>query len=53
MRMKESKNLYFQNKLYTKLKEAEQEAQLQNKRYTSKDVLKALKDVIKDAMKGK
>lgn len=53
MSMKACKNLYFQNEIYTKLKEAEQEAQLQNKRYTSKDVLKALKDVIKDAMKYK
>lgn len=39
-------NLQFENEVYFKLLEAEKEAELTDKRYSSKEVLKAMKDVI-------
>lgn len=53
MSMEAYENLHFQSEVYFKLQEAEREAELSDKRYSSKDVLQALKDVIKDAIKSK
>ena len=39
-------NLQFDSEVYVKLKEAEREAEITNKRYSSKEVLKAMKDAI-------
>lgn len=39
-------NLQFESEVYFKLQEAENEAILTNKRFSSKDVLKSLKEVI-------
>ena len=36
----------FESEVYFKLQEAEKEAELTDKRYSSKDVLKAMKDAI-------
>lgn len=44
--MEAFENLQFESEVYSKLKEAEQEAELTDKRYSSKDVLKAMKAVI-------
>ena len=38
--------LQFEGGVYVKLKEAEREAELTDKRFSSKDVLKAMKDAI-------
>ena len=46
MRMEAFENLQFESEVYLKLREAEREAELTNKRYSSKEVLKALKDAI-------
>ncbi len=40
-------NLQFESEVYSKLKEAEQEAEQSNIRYSSKDVLTAMREVIK------
>ena len=40
-------NLHFQSEVYFKLQEAEREAELSDKRYSSKDVLQAVKETIK------
>lgn len=39
-------NLQFESEVYFKLQEAEREAELTSKRYSSKEVLKAMKDAI-------
>ena len=38
--------LHFESEVYFKLQEAEKEAELTDQRYSSKDVLKAMKDAI-------
>ena len=49
MSMEAYENLQFQSEVYFKLLEAERESELSDKRYTSKDVLKTLKETIKGA----
>lgn len=44
--MEAYENLQFESEVYFKLKEAEREAELTDKRYSSKDVLKAMKEAI-------
>jgi len=39
-------NLQFESEVYFKLREAEREAKLTDKRYSSKEVLKAMRDAI-------
>lgn len=39
-------NLQFESEVYFKLQEAEREAEMTDKRYSQKDVLKAMKEVI-------
>lgn len=46
MSMEAFENLQFESEVYIKLQEAEREAELTNKRYSSKEVLKAMKDAI-------
>ena len=46
MSMEAFESLQFESEVYLKLREAEREAELTNKRYSSKEVLKALKDAI-------
>lgn len=47
MSMEAYENLHFQSEVYFKLQEAEREAELSDKRYSSKDVLQAVKEAIK------
>lgn len=44
--MEAFENLQFESEVYCKLKEAEREAELTDQRYSSKDVLKAMRDAI-------
>lgn len=44
--METFENLQFESEVYFKLQEAEREAELTDKRYSSKDVLKAMIEVI-------
>ena len=44
--MEAFENLQFESEVYFKLKEAEREAEMTEQRYSSKDVLKAMKAVI-------
>lgn len=44
--MEAYENLQFNSEVYFKLHEAEQEAELTDKRFSSKDVLKAMKESI-------
>lgn len=44
--MEAYENLQLESEVYLKLQEAEQEAELTEKRYSSKDVFKAMKDAI-------
>jgi len=44
--MEAFQNMQFESEVYFKLLEAEREAEHTDKRYSSKDVLKAMKDVI-------
>ena len=44
--MEAFENLQFESEVYFKLQEAEREAEMTEQRYSSKDVLKALKAVI-------
>ena len=44
--MEAYENLQFESEVYFKLREAEKEAELTNTRYSSKEVLKAMKDAI-------
>ena len=46
MSMEAFEKLQFESEVYFKLKEAEREAELTDKRFSSKDVLKAMKDAI-------
>ena len=46
MSMEAFEKLHFESEIYFKLAEAEKEAELKEVRYSSKDVLKALKDAI-------
>lgn len=46
MSMEAFENLQFESEVYFKLQEAEREAELTDKRYSSKDVLKAMKEAI-------
>ena len=48
MSMEAFESLQFESEIYLKLQEAEREAELTDQRYSSKDVLKALKDAIKE-----
>jgi prevent-host-death family protein len=45
--MEAFENLQFESEVYYKLQTAEKEAELSNERYSSKDVLKAMKDTIR------
>ena len=44
--MEAFENLQFESEIYFKLQAAERKAELSSKRYSSKDVLKAMKDAI-------
>ena len=44
--MEAYENLQFESEIYYKLKEAEREAELTDTRYSSKDVLKAMREAI-------
>lgn len=44
--MEAFEKLHFDSEIYFKLKEAERQAEITSKRYSSKDILKALKDAI-------
>ena len=44
--MEAFENLQFESEVYFKLQEAEKEAELTDKRYSSKEVFKAMKDAI-------
>ncbi|MCL2830183.1 MAG: type II toxin-antitoxin system Phd/YefM family antitoxin [Betaproteobacteria bacterium] len=44
--MEAFENMQFESEVYFKLKEAEQEAALTDKRFSSKDVLKVIKETI-------
>ena len=44
--MEAFENLHFESEVYFKLREAEREAELTEQRYSSKDVLKAMKAAI-------
>ena len=46
--MEAFQNMQFESEVYFKLLEAEREAEHTKKRYSSKDVLKAMKEAIKD-----
>lgn len=46
MSMEAFENLQFESEVYFKLQEAEREAELSEKRYSSKDVLKAMREAI-------
>ena len=46
--MEAYENLQFESEVYCKLQQAEQEAALTGQRYSSKDVLAAMKDAIKE-----
>ena len=46
MSMEAFEKLQFESEVYFKLKELEREAELTDKRFSSKDVLKAMKDAI-------
>ena len=48
MSMEAFEKLNFESEIYYKLEEAEKEAELKKLRYSSKDVLKALKDAVKE-----
>lgn len=46
MSMEAFENLQFESEVYFKLQEAEREAELTDQRYSSKDVLKAMREAI-------
>lgn len=48
MSMEAFEKLNFESEIYYKLEEAEKEAELKELRYSSKDVLKVLKDAVKE-----
>ena len=46
MSMEAYENLQFDSEVYFKLKEAEREAEMSSKRFSSKEVLKSMRDAI-------
>lgn len=46
MSMEAYENLQFESEIYVKLQEAEKEAELTNKRFSSKDVLKSVRETL-------
>ncbi|MCL2421256.1 MAG: type II toxin-antitoxin system Phd/YefM family antitoxin [Defluviitaleaceae bacterium] len=50
--MEAYQNMQFESEIYLKLKAAEQEAELTNKRYSSKEVLQAMKAAIDSDCQG-
>lgn len=48
MSMETPKDLQFESELYAKLLAAEKEAELTDKRYSSEDVLEAMRDIIRN-----
>ena len=48
--MESFENLQFESEVYFKLQEAEKEAELTDTRYSSKDVLKAMREAIGDVL---
>ncbi len=46
MSIESFEELHFESEIYVKLREAEKEAEITNSRFSSKDVLKAMKDSI-------
>ena len=48
MSMEAYVNMQFDSEVYHQLQEAEKQAALTNTRYSSKDVLKAMKDAIRE-----
>lgn len=46
--MEAYENLQLESEIYFKLKEAEREAEINNTKYSSKDVLKVLKEITED-----
>ena len=46
MSMEAFEKLHFESEVYSRLLEAEREAELTDKRFSSRDVLKAMKDAI-------
>lgn len=49
MSMEAYENLQFESEVYTKLKEAEREAELTSVRYSSKEVFAAMRDAVRNA----
>lgn len=49
MSMEAYENLQFESEVYTKLKEAEREAELTSARYSSKEVFAAMQDAARNA----
>jgi len=52
MSIEEHEELQFEGQLYFKLREAEREAELTKRRYSSEDVRRALKEAIWDSKSG-
>jgi len=50
--MESFENMQFESEVFFKLQEAEREAEHTNKRFSTKDVLKAMKETIKEAIEG-
>ena len=48
MSLESYENLQFESEIYYKLREAEEEAELTNVRFSSKDILKTIKETIKE-----
>ena len=48
MSLESYENLQFEIEIYYKLREAEEEAELTNVRFSSKDILKTIKETIKE-----
>jgi prevent-host-death family protein len=48
MSMEAFENFQFKSEVYVKLAEAEKQAELTNQRFSSKDVLKAIKEAVND-----
>ncbi|MBR5968882.1 MAG: type II toxin-antitoxin system prevent-host-death family antitoxin [Lachnospiraceae bacterium] len=52
MSMESYENMEFENEVYHKLKEAEQEAELTDQRFSSKEVLAAMRQAIRVPVNG-
>lgn len=50
MSMEAYENLQFESEVYTKLKEAEREAELTSARHSSKEVFAAMRDAVRNAL---